>query len=42
MQAYCYEDNRLLKLFKDVVRMLYDADIVSEEAIQYWWVVCWA
>ncbi|KAJ9522975.1 hypothetical protein QJQ45_023784, partial [Haematococcus lacustris] len=33
VQVQCYEDNRLLKLFSDIVRVLYDADIVGEDAI---------
>lgn len=33
----CYEDNRLLKIFSDVVRMLYDAEIVGEDTIQHWY-----
>ncbi len=37
MQVYCYEDNRLLKLFKDIVRVLYDADIVGEDTIFHWY-----
>jgi len=32
----CYEDNRLLKLFSDIVKMLYNGDIVGEDTIQHW------
>ncbi len=35
-QVQCYEDNRLLKIFSDVVRLLYDADIVGEDTILHW------
>lgn len=35
-QVQCYEDNRLLKIFSDIVRVLYDADIVGEDTIQHW------
>eukprot|EP00983_Pelagomonas_calceolata_P034325 1075592-Pelagomonas_calceolata.AAC.9 len=38
VQVQCYEDNRLLKLFSDIVRVLYDADIVGEDTIMFWWV----
>ncbi|KAJ9522813.1 hypothetical protein QJQ45_019789 [Haematococcus lacustris] len=37
VQVQCYEDNRLLKLFSDIVRVLYDADIVGEDAIFHWY-----
>lgn len=36
VQVQCYEDNRLLKLFSDIVRLLYDADIVGEDTIFHW------
>jgi hypothetical protein len=36
VQVYCYEDNRLLKLFKDIVRLLYNAEIVGEDTILHW------
>lgn len=36
LQVQCYEDNRLLKLFSDIVRVLYDADIVGEDTIVHW------
>lgn len=34
---YCYEDTRLLKLFSEIVRIVYDADIVGEDTIFYWY-----
>lgn len=37
MQVYCYEDSKLLKLFSNVVRILYDADIVGEDTIKFWY-----
>mmetsp|Transcript_22873 Transcript_22873/g.58315 ORF Transcript_22873/g.58315 Transcript_22873/m.58315 type:complete len:424 (-) Transcript_22873:283-1554(-) len=37
VQVQCYEDNRLLKLFCDIVRMLYDADIIGEDTVQHWY-----
>jgi len=32
----CYEDSKLLKLFTDIIRILYDADIVAEDTIMWW------
>lgn len=37
VQVQCYEDSRLLRLFKDVVRLLYDTDVVQEDTIKYWY-----
>lgn len=37
VQVTCYEESRLLKLFKDIVKVLYDADVVGEPAIRYWY-----
>lgn len=37
VQVYCYEDNRLLKIFSDILRLLYDADIVGEDTIMHWY-----
>lgn len=36
MQVCCYEDSKLLKLFTDIVRMLYDNDILAEDTINWW------
>lgn len=33
---YCYEDSKLLKVFKDIVRYLYDQDIIAEDTILWW------
>jgi len=33
----CYEDSRLLKLFADIVKILYDCDVLGEAAIKYWY-----
>ena len=35
-QVTCYEDSRLLKLFADVVKILYDTDVLGEDTIKYW------
>lgn len=37
IQVFCYEDTRLLKIFSDVVRILYDMDIVGEGAVTHWY-----
>ena len=37
VQVSCYEDNRLLKLFVDVVKALYTMDLVGEDAVQHWY-----
>ena len=37
MQVYCYEDSKLLKLFSDVVRVLYDNDVIGEDTILWWY-----
>jgi len=36
VQFLCYEHNNLMKVFQDIVRMLYDTDVLSEEAIVFW------
>ena len=36
-QVYCYEDPKLLKLFSAVIRILYDADILDEDTIKFWY-----
>lgn len=35
-QVGCYEDSKLLKLFTDIIRILYDNDIVAEDTIMWW------
>ncbi|KAF8066304.1 BZW1 [Scenedesmus sp. PABB004] len=36
LQVLCYEDTRLLKLFSDIVKLLYNADLVGEDTITHW------
>ena len=36
-QVYCYEDSKLLKLFCDILRILYNNDIVGEDTIMWWY-----
>ena len=37
IQVTCYEDSRLLKLFADIVKILYDVDVLGEDSIRYWY-----
>lgn len=37
IQVYCYEDTRVLKCFTDIIKMLYQADIVEEDTIMHWY-----
>lgn len=36
VQAFCYEDSRFIKHFRIIVQNLYKHDIVTEDAILYW------
>ena len=37
IQVYLYEDQGILKIFPQVVNLLYDADVLSEDAILLWY-----
>ncbi|KAI8029104.1 Basic leucine zipper and W2 domain-containing protein 2 [Camellia lanceoleosa] len=37
VQVQCYEDAKLMKLFPDIVRALYDQDVLAEDTILYWY-----
>lgn len=37
IQVTCYEDSRLLKLFADIVKILYDTDVLGEDTIRFWY-----
>lgn len=37
IQTYCYENTKLMKLFPQIVRTLYDADVLAEDTILYWY-----
>lgn len=37
IQVTCYEDTKLMKLFAEIVRTLYQDDVVSEDAVLYWY-----
>jgi len=36
VQVHCYEDTRVIKVFPQLLKVLYNTDCVSEEAIIYW------
>lgn len=36
VQVHCYEDTRIIKVFPQLLKVLYNTDCVSEEAIIYW------
>jgi len=36
IQVHCYEDSQKLKLFGDIIRILYDVDVIAEDTIHYW------
>jgi len=37
LQNHCYDDARCVKSFLPFVRILYDADVIEEDAIMYWY-----
>ncbi|XP_059665595.1 uncharacterized protein LOC132311613 [Cornus florida] len=36
VQVQCYEDTKLMKLFPEIVRSLYDQDVLAEDTILHW------
>lgn len=36
VQIQCYEDAKLMKLFPEIVRNLYDQDVLAEDTILHW------
>jgi len=36
VQTYCYEDTRIMKAFPQILKVLYNKDCVSDQAIIYW------
>lgn len=36
IQTYCYEDAKLMKLFPEIIRALYDQDVLAEDTILLW------
>ena len=36
VQTQCYEDAKLMKLFPEIVRSLYELDVLAEDTILLW------
>lgn len=36
VQLYCYTDTRIIKTFPQILKVLYNADCISDQAIFYW------
>ncbi|TFK75446.1 ARM repeat-containing protein [Pluteus cervinus] len=36
VQVYCYEDTRIIKTFPQILKVLYQKDCISDQAIIYW------
>ena len=36
VQTQCYEDAKLMKLFPEIIRTLYDQDVLAEDTIVLW------
>ena len=36
IQTYCYEDAKLMKLFPEIIRALYDQDVLAEDTVLVW------
>ncbi|KAF5354722.1 hypothetical protein D9756_005272 [Leucocoprinus leucothites] len=36
VQVYCYEDTRIIKAFPQILKVLYNKDCLSDQAIIYW------
>jgi hypothetical protein len=36
VQLWCYESQEVMKAFRDIIHLLYETDVVSEEAVLYW------
>lgn len=36
VQMLCYDDQRILKSFTNILKVLYNADVLSDQAIIYW------
>jgi len=36
VQVYCYTDTRIIKAFPQLVKVFYNTDVVSDQAIIYW------
>ncbi|UPQ98768.1 W2 domain-containing protein [Chloropicon primus] len=36
IQEYCYQDTAILKLFPQIIKLFYDADVIAEDTILIW------
>ena len=36
IQVSCYDEAKLLKAFPDIVKLLYDQDVLAEDTVLYW------
>jgi len=36
VQMQCYEDAKLMKLFPEIIRSLYEQDVLAEDTILHW------
>lgn len=36
IQLYCYEDTKIIKTFPGILKVLYNRDVISDQAILYW------
>jgi hypothetical protein len=36
IQLWCYESQEVMKAFRDIIHLLYETDVLSEEAVLYW------
>jgi hypothetical protein len=37
VQVHCYEDTRIMKAFPQILKVLYNKDCISDQAIVYWY-----
>jgi hypothetical protein len=37
VQTYCYEQTKIMKAFPNIIKVLYNKDCVSDQAIVYWY-----
>lgn len=36
VQVQCYDDAKMMKLFPEIIRSLYDQDVLAEDTILHW------
>jgi eIF4-gamma/eIF5/eIF2-epsilon len=37
VQQHCYEDTRIMKTFPQILKVLYNKDVITDQAIIYWY-----